>query len=174
MIESELNHTPKLVLRQGLILLFWSFILSLWFIFIPIYVPFTTPIVAYASFFDGLSWGQGLRKYMFIVGSIVVFGVFSTGVTKLFCLLISSNDQLQDILSGLLIFCPARDKYEHIITTIFYAVALLLTIRGEKGEVSAERLRKEKIKFYALSFFILVLPIILTLTKATDWSSYPW
>jgi len=174
MIENELYHTPKLVLRQGLILLFWGFILSLWFIFTPLYVPFTTPIVAYASFFDGLSWGQGRRKFLFIAGSIVVFGVVSTALTKVFCLLTYSNDLLQKILSGLLVFCPSRDIKEHIITTIFYAVALLLTIGGEKGEVSSERLRKEKIKFYAFSFLLLVLPIILTLMKVNDWSSYPW
>ena len=107
MIEKGLNNTPKLVLRQGLLLLFWGFILSLYFIFTPFYVPFTTPIVAYASFFDGLSWGQGRRKFIFIAGSIVVFGVVSTGFTKLFCLLIYSNDQLQDILSGLFVFCPS-------------------------------------------------------------------
>jgi len=173
MIEKEQNNIPKLVLRQSLILLFWSFILSLWFIFIPIYVPFTTPIVAYASFFDGLSWGGGRRKFLFIAGSIVIFGVFSTGLTKLFCMLIYSNDQLQDILSGLLIFCPSRDIKELIITIIFYAVALLLTIGGEKGELSSERFRKEKNKFYIFSFILLVLPVILTLTKVIDWSSIP-
>jgi hypothetical protein len=162
--ENLIQNIPNLILRQSIILLFWGFIISLWFIFTPFYVPLITYFVSYHFFVDGLYWGQVPRKFIYVLCSVIGFGAVHTGLTKLIFTIITSKDQLQGFFSDHRIYYPAGAVKAHVETTFFYAITLLLTIGGEKRDFPSNRKRNQvKNLFYVSSFLILILPIILTL-----------